>query len=69
MMCVMKKPSKHSTHSSAQPQPMNGDPFYDRSDWFDAALKQAIAQEDRREAQHAGKTIRRPHKVARTMGS
>jgi hypothetical protein len=48
---------------------MNRDPFYDRSDWFDTGLKQTIAQEDRREAQHAGKTIRRPHKVARTMGS
>jgi hypothetical protein len=68
-MCVMKKPSKHSTHSSAQHQSMNRDPFYDRSDWFDTGLKQTIAQEDRREAQHAGKTIRRPHKVARTMGS
>ena len=68
-MCVMKKPSKHSTHSSAQPQSMNRDPFYGRSDWFDTGLKQTIAQEDRREAQHAGKTIRRPRKVARTMVS
>jgi hypothetical protein len=48
---------------------MNGDPFHDDTDWLDAELKQTIAQEDRREAQHAGKTIRRPHKVARTMAS
>ena len=68
-MRVMKKPSKHSTHSSAQPQPMTRDPFHDDTDWLDAELKQTIAQEDRREAQHAGKTIRRPHKVARSMAS
>jgi len=68
-MHVMKKQQKHSSHSTAQPQPMYEDPFYGHSEWVDAELKQAVAQENRREAQHSGKTIRRPHKVARTMGS
>jgi hypothetical protein len=69
MMRVMKKPNKHSSHSSAQPRPTSEDPFYADSGWFDAGLKQTVAQEERRDAQHSGKTIRRPQKVARTMGS
>jgi hypothetical protein len=68
-LLVMKKQQKHSSHSPAQPQPMYEDPFYGHSEWVDAGLKQAVAQENRREAQHSGKTIRRPHKVARTMGT
>lgn len=48
---------------------MYEDPFYGHSEWVDAELKHAVAQEDRREAQHSGKTIRRPRKVARTMGT
>ncbi len=68
MMREMKKPNKHSSHSSAQPQPTNEDPFYADSGWFDAGFKQTVAQEERRAAQHTGKTIRRPQKVARTMG-
>ena len=66
---MMKKQQKHSSHSPAQPQPMYEDPFYGHSEWVDAELKQAVAQENRRESQHSGKTIRRPHKVARTMGT
>lgn len=48
---------------------MYEDPFYGHSEWVDAELKQAVAQEERREAQHSGKTIRRPRKVSRTMGT
>jgi hypothetical protein len=69
MMRVMKKPSTHSSHASAKPRPVNADPFYGGSEWLDAELKQTVAQEDRRASQHSGKTIRRPQKVARTMGS
>lgn len=68
-LLVMKKQQKHTSHSPAQPQPMYEDPFYGHSEWVDAELKQAVAQENRREAQHSGKTIRRPRKVARTMGT
>ena len=68
-LLVMKKQQKHSNHSSAQPEPMYEDPFYGHSEWVDAELKQAVAQENRREAQHSGKTIRRPRKVSRTMGT
>jgi len=68
-IALMKKQQKHSNHSSAQPEPMYEDPFYGHSEWVDPELKQAVAQENRREAQHSGKTIRRPHKVARTMGT
>ena len=68
-MAGMKKQQKHSSHSSAPPQPMDEDPFYGHSEWVDAEMKQAVAQENRREGQHSGKTIRRPRKLARTMGS
>jgi hypothetical protein len=65
----MKTKRKQSSLSSPAPQPMYEDPFYGHSEWVDAELKHAVAQEDRREAQHSGKTIRRPRKVARTMGT
>jgi len=48
---------------------MDEDPFYGHAEWVGAEMKQAVAQEDRREAQHRGKTVQRPRKVARTMGS
>lgn len=35
----------------------------------DAALKQAIAQEERRMSRHRGKSIKRPARVARSMAT
>lgn len=65
----MKQQSKHRSPAPAPPQPMDEDPFYGHAEWVGAEMKQAVAQEDRREAQHRGKTVQRPRKVARTMGS
>lgn len=45
------------------------DPFYGHSEWVDPEMKRMVSQEERRTAQHAGKTVRRPGRVARTMGS
>jgi hypothetical protein len=66
---VMKKEHKHSSQSSARPQPLEEDPFYGHSGWVVAEMKRMVSQEERRDSQHRGKTIRRPVHVGRTMGS
>lgn len=68
-MNAMKTQRSHSSPSSSQPQPMNEDPFYGHSEWVDPEMKQTVAQEERRSSQHAGKTIKRPKRVARTMSA
>ena len=45
------------------------DPFYGHSEWVSPEMKHTAAQEERRASQHSGKTIKRPHKVTRTMGA
>jgi len=64
----MKTKQKPHSHSSLDPLPME-DPFYGHSGWVDPEIKQTVSQEQRRQSQHRGKTIRRPQGVARTMGS
>jgi len=77
----MKTKRKHSSKSSADPQPMHPmppremmspmeeDPFYGHSEWGEPEMKQMVAQEARRMSQHCGKTTRRPKALARTMGT
>jgi hypothetical protein len=48
---------------------MEQDPQYGHSEWVDPELKQAVAQEERRSPRHAGKTVKRPERVMRTMSS
>jgi hypothetical protein len=66
----VKTTKYHSTKSSAPvPDPMEQDPQYGHSEWVDPEIKQAVAQEERRSSQHAGKTIKRPKRIMRTMSS
>jgi hypothetical protein len=77
----MKTTGKHSSKSSADPQPMrpiapretvsptDEDPLFGHSEWVDPEMKQMVSQEERRTARHSGKTVRRPARVGRTMGS
>lgn len=65
------KTTKHHNDKSYAPipDPMEQDPQYGHSEWVDPELKQAVAQEERRTSRHAGKTIKRPRRVARTMSA
>lgn len=77
----MKTKGKHSSKSSTGPQPMrpmapreitspmDEDPLFGHSEWVDPEMKQMVSQEERRTARHSGKTVRRPARVGRTMGS
>lgn len=66
----VKTTKHHDLKSPAPiPDPMEQDPQYGHSEWVDPELKQAVAQEERRSSQHAGKTIKRPKRVMRTMSS
>lgn len=77
----MKTKRKHSSKSPADPQPMrpmaprqtmfpmDEDPLFGHSEWVDPEMKQMVSQEERRTARHSGKTVRRPARVGRTMGS
>ena len=77
----MKTKHKHSSKSSADPQPMgpmapreitdpmDADPLYGHSGWVEPEMKQMVSQEERRGSHHSGKTIKRPAHVSRTMGS
>lgn len=65
----MKKQQKHSSHSPAQPQPMDEDPFYGHAGWVDPEMKHMVSQEERRGSRHSGRTIKRPAHLGRTMGA
>ena len=77
----MKTKHKHSSKSSADPQPMRAmspremispldeDPLYGHSEWVEPEMKHMVSQEERRGSRHSGKTIKRPAHVGRTMGS
>jgi len=65
---------KRTMHHSGTPSLLSADPLereseYAHAEWFDPAMKQAVAQEERRSSQHAGKTIQRPRRVTRTMSA
>lgn len=65
------KPNKHIGTKGfiMKADPLEQDPQYGQSEWVGPEMKQAVAQERRRLSQHAGKTIRRPDFVARTMSA
>jgi hypothetical protein len=67
--CVKTTKHQSGKSSASIPDPMEQDPQYGHSEWVDPELKQAVAQEERRSSQHAGKTIKRPERVMRTMSS
>lgn len=78
---MMKAKRKHSSKSSSDPQPMHPmppremmspmeeDPLFGHSEWVDPEMKHMVSQEERRASHHSGKTIKRPARVGRTMGS
>jgi hypothetical protein len=63
------KPTKTSGEKRSMPvaNPAEESPLYGHFELAESALKQAVAQEERRSAQHGGKTIKRPERVMRTM--
>lgn len=63
------KRTRSSNEAPQDPKPVMEDPFYGHSEWVDPGMKQTVSQEERRMSRHAGKTIRRPQGVSRTMGS
>jgi hypothetical protein len=67
--CVKTTKHQSGKSSASIPDPMEQDPQYGHSEWVDPELKQAVAQEERRSPRHAGKTIKRPERVMRTMSS
>lgn len=67
--CVNTTKHQGSKSSAPIPDPMDQDPQYGHSEWVDPEMKQALAQEERRSSQHAGKTIKRPRRVVRTMSA
>lgn len=66
----MKTTEHHSTGArTPSAEPMEQDSPYTRSGGIDPAMKQAVAQEERRSSRHSGKTIKRPIRVTRTMSA
>lgn len=67
---LVKTTKHHSSKSSVPiPDPLEQDPQYGQSEWIAPELKQAVAEEARRSSQHAGKTIKRPGCVTRSMSA
>jgi hypothetical protein len=69
-VCLVKTTNPAGSKQSVPVlDPHEREPQYDDLESSDPALKQAVAQEERRSAQHGGKTIKRPERVMRTMSS